>query len=92
VTTNKQTKVTQVLIYQELQNIGKTLTEHTLADSTNFGEMRRLLEGSDASPGIKMRVDRIEQSEITKRRHFQYLWGVISALVVAMIVSLLKLR
>lgn len=62
-------RVTQSLIYQELQNVSKTV-----------GELKDALEGTPSAPGLKIRIDRLEQSEQTKRRHFGYLWSAVAAL------------
>jgi hypothetical protein len=82
-------KVTQGLIYQELQSINKVLTEHTKADNENFRELRQLFEGTTEAPGIKVRVDRLEQETIIKRRHFGYVWGALVAIAAALVKILL---
>ena len=70
-------RVTQALIYAELQAVRQTLEVHTRADENNFRELRQLLEGTDAAPGFKIRVDRIEQSAGARYRHFGYIWAAI---------------
>lgn len=70
-------RVTQALIYTELQTIKETLKAHSETDMQNFRELRQLLEGSDAAPGIKIRVDRLEQVESTKKYHIGYLWAAV---------------
>ena len=68
------------LIYHELKQIRKVIEDHTVADSANFLELRRLLEGGDAAPGMKIRMDRLEQNEQRRRSHRAYIWSAISAL------------
>lgn len=83
-------RVTQSLIYQELQTISQTLAEHTVADAKNFHELRQLLEGTDTAPGMKIRVDRLEQSELAKKRYFQYVWAVMVVMIGAVVAALLR--
>lgn len=85
-------KVTQALIYQELQSIKETLKQHSEIDNNNFKELtedfrglRQILEGSDASPGMKIRLDRIEQREDGRKRQFGYVWTVITLLLGAVL-------
>lgn len=68
------------LIYHELKQIRKTIEEHTVADSTNFAELRRLLEGDESVPGMRIRLDRIEQKEQARQYHRGYIWSAIGAL------------
>lgn len=86
----RQPKVTQALIYSELQTISKTLTDHTAMDAKNFQELRLLLEGTDTAPGMKIRVDRLEQSALGKARHFQYVWSALLVLAGAVAAALLR--
>jgi hypothetical protein len=81
----EQPEVTRALIYQELLTISKTLGEH----AANFRELRQLLEGSETAPGMKIRLDRLEQSEVTKTRHFQYVWGLMLVMAGAVAAALL---
>ena len=54
------------LIYQELQYINETV-----------GQLKESLEGSHDSPGLKIRVDRLEQLV----KHVRYLWAAVIAVV-----------
>ena len=80
-------KVTQALIYAELQIIKDTLRIHSDTDMHNFRELRQLLEGTEDTPGIKIRVDRLEQAELSKQRNFNYLWMIVSGLAVSIAVA-----
>lgn len=80
-------KVTQALIYAELQNIKAVLDEHTKVDNQNFQELRQLFEGTNGTPGIKIRLDRIEQKETSRGKHLAYLWSALSALVVGLVLK-----
>lgn len=84
------TRITQSLIYQELISIKEKLEAHSKMDTDNFQELRALLEGTPQTPGMKIRVDRLEQDQIAKRRHFGYLWTIVSGLVVAVAAAFLK--
>lgn len=86
------TRVTQALIYQELQAIKETIKQHSEVDNNNFRELtedfrglRQILEGSDASPGMKIRIDRIEQIEAGRKRQFGYVWTVITLMLGAVL-------
>ena len=83
-------KVTQALIYAELMNIKQTIAAHTEQDNANFQELKSYIEGTPSTPGIKIRVDRIEQEGLIKRRHLGYLWTVVSGLVIAVVAAFLK--
>ena len=78
-------KVTQALIYAELVNIKKTLEDHTLQDNANFRELKESFLGTLLAPGLNTRVDRIEQAEVVKKRHFGYVWSVILVIVGAVV-------
>jgi hypothetical protein len=83
-------KVTQALIYAEIVHIREQIEEHTKQDNQNFQELRRHFEGTDTAPGIKIRVDRIEQAAQMKTRHFAYLWSfllVVAGAVVKLLIG-----
>ena len=67
-------------VLETLQEIKEIIQRHTEADDRNFKELRALLDGTDASPGIRMRVDRIEQAAAARSSQFKYLWSAIVAL------------
>ena len=81
-------KVTQALIYAELMNIKRTIAAHTEQDNANFQELKSYIEGTPSTPGIKIRVDRIEQAEVVKKRHFGYVWAAIIVLLSAAVTQL----
>jgi len=74
-------KITQALIYQEVIALKETLDNHSKQDNNNFRELRQILEGSESAPGMKIRVDRIEQLDIARKRQFSYVWSAILALL-----------
>lgn len=81
----KTPRVTLDLIYHELQTISARLTEHALTDAANFQAIQHSLEGTEVAPGLKMKVDRLEQSALSRASHFAYIWSAISALAVAFV-------
>ena len=81
-------KITQALIYAELQTIKKTIEDHTVRDDTNFQELRRHFDGTEAAPGFKVRIDRIEQIEQGRKRHLGYVWSAIAALAAGLLTKL----
>lgn len=46
-------------------------------------DMKALISGHDGSVGLMLRVDRLEQSESTARRH----WGVLYTAIVTLFVT-----
>ena len=71
-------KITQALIYQELQYIKR-----------DVGDIKTAVNGTEQSPGLKIRVDRIEQTEGLRRRMLGYVWASIGSLLVGLLVALL---
>lgn len=85
-------KITQALIYQELQTIKETIKQHSEVDNNNFRELtedfrglRQMLEGSESAPGMKIRMDRLEQRDEGRKRQFGYVWTVITLLLGAVL-------
>ena len=81
-------RVTIREVFQEIQAMKEMLQRHTEADDRNFAELRRLFEGTDNAPGMKIRMDRVEQTEAGRKRGIGYVWAAISALVVALLTKL----
>ena len=71
-------KITQALVYQELQHIKR-----------DVGDIKTAVNGTEQSPGLKIRVDRIEQTEGLRRRMLGYVWASIGSLLVGLLVALL---
>ena len=83
-------RVTQALIYSELMQIKKTIEDHTKLDNDNFQELKGYLEGTPSVPGIRIKLDRLEQTDGAKRRNMAYVWTMISGLVIAVVASFLR--
>lgn len=73
-------KVTQALIYAELQALKEMIKEHSAKDIGNFEDLRALLEGTPAVPGMKIRLDRVEQREASRQRHIGYVVAALTAI------------
>lgn len=70
-------KVTQALIYQELQYIKRDVSE-----------IKAAVNGTDQTPGLKIRVDRLEQTEGSRKRTLGFVWTSIGSLLVGLLVAL----
>ena len=71
-------KVTQALIYEQLKYLRADVQEIKIA-----------VNGTEQAPGLKIRVDRIEQTEGLRRRMLGYVWASIGSLLVGLLVALL---
>ena len=72
-------KITQALIYQELQYIKR-----------DIGEIKTAVNGTEQTPGLKIRVDRLEQTEGSRKRMLGLVWTSIGSLLVGLLVALLS--
>ena len=59
------------------------LTSHAADDKQQFLEFHALLLGQNETPGLKGRLDRLEQTEASRRWHVRALWTAIVGAVVA---------
>ena len=78
----------QDVIVAGLQEIKEVLHRHTEADDRNFRAIRSLLEGEDDRPGMKIRLDRIEQRAFERKNNIKYLWAAVSTLASGAILKL----
>jgi len=66
-------KITQALIYQEIQAI-----------KNDMGELKEYVVGTPTAPGLVGRLDRVEQKEQDKEKRrtkqLGYIWSAIGAL------------
>ena len=82
-------KVTLTRLSDKLDNILEVLTLHVSDDKAQFTEFRALLVGMDDRPGLKGRLDRLEQVESNRRWHIRSLWGAFIASGIGLIFKLL---
>jgi len=78
-------EVTPELIYLEIKHLHYDLGE----TKSDLKELRQFLEGSDAAPGMKIRVDRLEQREEDRYSHRMYLWCAVGGLIITKLAELL---
>ena len=79
----------QSVVLQSLNEIKEIIEKHTVVDDKNFRELRALFEGtSDANPGIKIRLDRIEQAGLAKTAQLKYVWSAIATIAAAAVVKI----
>ncbi len=72
-------KVTLTRLSDKLDNILNVLTLHVADDKAQFTEFRAVLLGLEDKPGLKGRLDRLEQTESNRRWHIRSLWGAFIA-------------
>lgn len=61
------------------------LKAHISEDRASFLQIRKSLDGRDEYPGIRGRLDRLEQRAFAKRRGLAYLWAAVAALGAGML-------
>ena len=79
-------KVTLATLDQKLDYVLSKLEEHANQDRLDFTNIHTALDGN-GSPGLKMRVDRLEQIESNRKWHIRALW---SAMVTGVVGYFLK--
>ena len=78
-------KMTLTRLGDKLDSILNMLTLHVADDKAQFTEFRTLLLGMEDRPGLKGRLDRLEQVESSRRWHIRSLWGAIIGGVVTLL-------
>ena len=72
-------KMTLTRLGDKLDTILNMLTLHVADDKAQFTEFRSLLVGMEDKPGMKGRLDRLEQTEASRRWHIRSLWAAFIA-------------
>ena len=78
----------QNAVLEGLNEIKEIIQRHTEADDRNFKELRSLFDGTDAKPGLRMRIDRIEQASLNKSNQLKYVWSAIGTIAAAAVVKI----
>ena len=78
-------KMTLTRLGDKLDTILNMLTVHVADDKAQFTEFRTLLLGLEDKPGLKGRLDRLEQTEASRRWHIRLLWSTIVGGVVTLL-------
>lgn len=68
-------RVTLAIINGQLTSLNATLLKHVEDDSKQFGLLRDLIQGQEDKPGIKGRLDRLEQEHASRIWHLRALWA-----------------
>ena len=71
------TKVTLAVLGQRMDDLTELVKSNIEKTEYTFKEIQESLDGCDEYPGVRGRLDRVEQSENTKRRHLGYVWGAL---------------
>ena len=79
-------KVTLAIIGHKVDTLAEQVTQHMQEDQKLFREIRESLDGCDEYPGVRGRLDRLEQSKKSRDKHFWAVYGVlISGSILALI-------
>ena len=82
-------RVTLSTLDQKLDFLLSTLEKHVKTDDAHFERIGDVLDGN-GTLGMKTRVDRLEQSESTRKWHIRTLWAAIVTGVCTWFVGLVK--
>lgn len=76
-------KITLAEIGRRLDSLIALVTSHAADDKAQFAEFHALLLGRDETPGLKGRLDRLEQTEASRRWHVRALWTALVGVAAA---------
>ena len=65
--------VTNQVLLTELNNLTSLIQKHMDSDEKHFDQIYSFLDGN-GKPGLKTRIDRMEQLEVNRKWHLGYLW------------------
>ena len=82
-------KVTLQTLDQKLDFLLESMRDHIRADETHFQKIGDVIDGN-GTPGMKTRMDRIEQVEASRKWHIRTLWAAIVTGVCTWFVGLVK--
>lgn len=70
-------KVTLTQIDQKLSDLTDMVKLHIERDEKHFDKLWDRLDGTAEHPGLNTRLDRLEQKEVSRTKHFATLWAAI---------------
>lgn len=73
-------KVTLSQIDQKLDDLKEFFKAHAESDDKHFEKLWNRIDGTESTPGITTRIDRLEQKEASRTKHLAALWGAIPAI------------
>ena len=76
--------ITNAVLAEKIDNLIRLLTSHILADETSFHTITEFIDGN-GKPGLKTRIDRVEQLEIDRRWQWKTVWGGLIATALGLI-------
>lgn len=71
-------RVTLDVLGSKMDNLIALVESPVESDERRFQSLHQLLEGLDDRPGLKGRLDRLEQAEGRRTWHIRTLWGAVS--------------
>ena len=85
-------RVTLALIGQKLDILSEDLRKHMNEDHKMFTDIRESLDGCDEYPGVRGRLDRLEQSKTSRDKHFWAIYGILISTLAALTIKWLSLQ
>lgn len=82
-------RVTLALVGAKLDTLTELVKAHIAKDELLFKQIYDTLDGVGKDPGIRGRVDRLEQTEEGRRWHFRTLWSLAVGTAVSVIAGFL---
>ena len=70
-------KVTLNQIDQKIDDLRELVKSHIERDERTFDKIWNHLDGTEETPGLKTRLDRLEQKETGRAKHLAMLWAAI---------------
>ena len=83
-------KVTLAIIGHKVDTLADQVTQHMQEDRALFKEIREALDGCDEYPGVRGRLDRLEQSSKARDKHFWAIYGALISGLAALAFTWLK--
>jgi CRISPR/Cas system-associated endonuclease Cas1 len=70
-------RITLALVAQKIDQLSAMVEQHVQRDDRQFDAMREALEGLQDRPGLKGRIDRLEQAQASRSWQFRALWTAL---------------
>ena len=83
-------KVTLAVIGHKVDALSDIVTQHVKEDRAMFHDIRESLDGCDEYPGVRGRLDRLEQAKKSRDKHFWVIYGALISGLAAVAFTWLK--
>ena len=79
----QNSKVTLALACQKIDTLASSIETHIEEDSKLFADIREALNGCDEYPGVRGRLQRLEDVEASRKWHIRALWAAGTGAVIS---------